>query len=266
MRKICLWSLVFSLWSLVFFDLASASYISLNTTLTSKVEKNELKVMVSTINKGDESAYNVRAEIKMGGKEILSDKEPELPVNGIYRANFSVPLSLGKPGTYPLILIMHYTDANQYPFSALTVQTFAYGKEAPSPLFGQAKSTSFSKEGWLRLTLKNLGDREIKANTYLVAPRELTVEEEKLSLSISPKSEQSTRFRLKNFSALNGSTYQLFAVSEFEDQGLHHTSVAPGTVKIVAAQEIFGLSYTAIFIILGALLIIFVGSQFFRKK
>jgi len=243
---------------------AFASYISLNTTLSSKVENNNLKVTVSVVNKGDESAFNVQAEIKVGKKDVLLSKTSELPVNGIYKVEEAFRLSLAKPGTYPLTLIMHYTDANQYPFSALTGQTFTYRQEAVSPIFGQLKSTSFSKEGQLKLVLKNSGDAGIKTNTYLVAPGELTVAEKSLSLAVASKSEQSGSFAVKNFSALSGSTYQVFAISEFEDQSLHYTSISPGTVKIVERQEIFGLSYATLFFILAMLIIIFIGAQFFK--
>ena len=245
---------------------ASASYISLNTTLSSKVEGKTLKVKISVVNKGDESAYNVQAELRVKGKEILAEKKTELPVNGTYQAEKSISLPLLKPGAYPLILVMHYTDANQYPFSALTGQTFVYQKEAVSPIFGRLKPATFSKEGTLKLALKNLSNTEVKAKTYLVAPRELTVEEKISAVTLAPKSEESSSFIVKNFSALAGSTYQVFAVSEAEDQDLHYTSISPGTVKIIASQEIFGLNYTVIFAILIALTVVFIAAQFIRKK
>jgi hypothetical protein len=243
---------------------ASASYISLNTALSSKVENNTLKVMVSSVNKGDESAFNVQAEIRVGDKTILEEKQSELPIGGKYSAAAQYKIALRKPGTYPLTLIMHYTDANQYPFSALTCQTFVYQKDAVSPVFGQMRSITFSKDGTLNLTLKNLGDSGIKAKTYLVAPRELTVGEAGGELTIPAKSEQRTSFSVANFSALAGSTYQVFAVSESEDDGLHYTSIAPGTVRIVEAN-IFA-NYQFYFIaLIAVLLALFISFQF-RKK
>jgi len=264
MKVFGLWSLVFGL--VILHTAAYASYISLNTALSSQVQGKNLKVMISSTNKGDESAYNVRAEIKVAGQGLLAEKRPELPVNTAYQAQFNVPLTHQLPGNYPLILILHYTDANQYPFSALSVQTYAFGREAPSPIFGQAKATAFAKEGELRFTLKNLGESEVRAKTYLVAPQELSVGQEKVELVLSPKSEGSASFKLKNFSALNGSTYQLFAVTEYESGGLHYTSVAPGTVKITAEESLLGLSYILIYLLLAALVIAFIAAQFVKKK
>jgi len=259
-----LWSVVCGL-VLVTATATSASYISLNTSLSSKVEGNNLKVMVSSVNKGDESAYNVQAEFRAGGRTVLAEKRAGLPVDAAYQAQATIPVPLNRPGTYPLVLVMHYTDANQYPFSALTAQTFIYRQEAVSPIFGQVRSTSFAKEGKLNFKLKNLGDREIRAATRLIAPRELTVEEEKLELSVGAKSEQSAGFTVRNFSALSGSTYQVFAVSEFDDGGLHYANIAPGTIKIVEERGFLGLSQTVIIVILAALVLVFIGAQFIKK-
>jgi hypothetical protein len=258
-------ALVF-LFSLLLAVQAQASYISLNTALSSKVQGKNLRVMVSTTNRGDESAYSVRAEIRVAGKELLAEKRPELPVNSSYQAEFSVPLAHQLPGSYPLLLILHYADANGYPFSALSVQSYTFGREAPSPVFGQAKATAFAKEGELRFTLKNMGDTELKATTRLVLPQELSVGQEQVELVLSAKSEGSAGFKLKNFSALNGSTYQLFAVTEYESGGLHYTSVAPGTVKITADESFLGLSYNLIYFLLAALVLAFIAAQFIKKK
>jgi hypothetical protein len=251
--------------SLLVSSAASASFISLNTSLSSKVEGDRLKIVVASVNKGDESAFNVQAELRVGGKTILAEKQGELPIDSRYSAAAIFRLSLKKAGTYPLTLIMHYTDANQYPFSALTCQSFVYRREAISPVFGQLKSAAFSKEGTLSLTLKNSGGTTIKTVTSLVAPRELTVDEKAGEVVIPAKSEKKIGFNLKNFSALAGSTYQVFAVSESEDAEMHYTSIAPGTVKIVAEQAIFGLSSTLVIIALAILIVLFVGAQFFKR-
>ena len=223
-------------------------------------------INVSSINKGDESAYNVQAEIRVGTKTILADKVTELPVNGVYKVNASLKVMVAKPGNYPLFLTMHYADANQYPFSALSCLSFAYQQETLSPVFGQLSSTTFSKQGKVKLVIKNTSDQPVKTRTYLVAPRELSYKSQPTEVLIDPRSEKSVEFPLENFSALAGSTYQVYAVSESEDEQSHYTSIAPSTVKVVASQAIYGMSYSLIFALLVILLVIFVGSQFFKKK
>jgi hypothetical protein len=244
---------------------ARASYISLNTTVSVKVEGQQLKLLVSAVNKGDEAAYNVQAECRVAGRSVLAAKSGELPVNAPYQATLTMPLALPRPGSYPLVLVMHYTDANQYPFSALSVQTFIYRQEAVAPLFGRVRSTAFAREGQLNFKLKNLGERELRAGTRLVAPRELTSEQAEVPLVLAPRSEQGGSFTVHNFSALAGSTYQVFAVTEFDDGGLHYTGVAPGTIKIVEERSFLGLGQTAIIVILAVLVLVFISAQFIKK-
>lgn len=183
---------LFVICCLGFVNSAFASYISLNTALSSKVKGNNLLVSVSVINKGDESAYNVQAELKLDRRQALGEKVDQLPVNGNYSAQFTLPLSYAAAGSYPLALIMHYTDANQYPFSALSCQTFAYKKEAAPEIFGQLKPTQFAGEGTVRLVLKNLGDKEIRAVARLVLSRELTAKDETAAVVLGPRSEKSS--------------------------------------------------------------------------
>ena len=111
-----------------------------------------------------------------------------------------------------------------------------------------------------------MSDKEVKVTTRLEAPRELTVEEPLINLMIGPRSASDVSFKVKNFSALAGSTYQVFAVSEAEDSSLHYTSVAPATIRIKSSDGIMGLGQNAIIIMLVVLLLFFVGAQFLKKK
>ena len=246
---------------------AAASYISLQTSVTSRVVKDTLKVSVSAVNKGDEPAHNVQAEIRVKEKTIPAKKLAQLGVNQVYRAQVSFNLSHKKPGEYPLLVTMHYADANLYPFSALTCQTFSYKSEAlPGQIFGSLKSASFWKKGKVKLTLKNMSQSEVKALTYLVVPRELTVAEKPFELSIPSKSARDLNFEIENFSALHGSSYQVFAVSEYEKEGVYQTSITPGMVKIVKTREIFGINYKVILVVLLILILIFTAAQVLKKK
>lgn len=237
------------------------SYISLNTTLASQVEGQKLKVDVSVSNKGNESAFNVQAEIRAAGKEILVEKKDELTIGSSYLAKTLIPLSLEKPGTYPLTLIMHYTDGNQYPFSSLTCKTFSYKSEATPEIFGQLKSTQFSESGTVKFRLKNSGDNKIRATAQLVLSHELTVKNRKTELIIGPRSEKSLDFEVSNVSALAGSTYQAFAITEYGQAGLHLSVISPGTISIVE-KSVFNEYQIYFYSIIAILLILFVVFQF----
>ncbi|MGB9612637.1 MAG: hypothetical protein ACPL4K_00425 [Candidatus Margulisiibacteriota bacterium] len=246
-------------------SLTMASYISLKTTIEPKILDHKIKIKVSSINKGDESAYNVQSQLRFGNKIFFAPKQMELTPNARYQAQAEFPLALTKPGSYPLILVMHYTDANQYPFSAPLVQTFAYRSEAISPITGKLNPITISKDGKLPLSLKNSSDAEVKLKLQFVLPQELSADEKTTTLDLAPKSEQILNIPIKNFSALSGSSYQVFAIVQTEDKSWHYTNVFPTLVKIVPPQEIFGVSYQIIFVILILLIFFLVGAQFFKR-
>lgn len=240
---------------------AFASYITLKTTVTAKVEGETLKVLVKIINQGDEPAYNVQAEIRAQGKKVLARKMPEVAINGKYEVYEEFKVDLSKPGEYPLVIVMHYADANQYPFSALTCQTFNYQtKSLPAEIFGKMRSKKFWKKGKVSLTLKNLSEKSLALKTSLVGPRELNFPAAK-KVNISGKGTSKIDFELENFSALSGSTYQVFALSEYDNDGVHQTTITPGTVRIVQEKSFAGLKYSHLIILLGIMIVLFVLFQ-----
>jgi len=247
-----------------------ASYISLQTSVSSKVVGDVLQVTVSAVNKGDESAYNVQAEVRVGGQKVLAERLQELEIGNTYKVSGSFNVGKIIPGQYPLIVVMHYADANMYPFSALNCQTFLYKtKDLPNDIFGAVKSTNFWKNGKLKLTLKNLADSTINAAANLITPRELTVEQVPGNIDLPAKGSKSVEFKLENFSALSGSSYQVFAISEYEKDGRHITTITPGIVKIVETQNILGISYIYLIAALVVLVLIFLayqlGASFLKK-
>ncbi|OGC32852.1 hypothetical protein A2311_03275 [candidate division WOR-1 bacterium RIFOXYB2_FULL_48_7] len=244
---------------------AAASYISLKTITATRVSGQQLVVEISSTNNGDESAFNVQAEIMFAGQKHLLNKTSELPIGGIYQAKLTLPLKVNKPGNYPLVLTMHYADANQYPFSALSCPVFSYQQDVTPPILGQFKPAAFSQAGTLNLTVKNNADQAQQLTIKVVTPKELTALDSQVKLLLPPRSTKNESVRIENFSALPGSNYQIYAIAETEDQNYHYTAVTPGTVKIVANQEILGISYNIIFALLAALILLFLGLQFFKK-
>jgi hypothetical protein len=249
--------------SVLFAGAASASYISLKTTLSSKVEGNILKVKVSAVNNGDEAAYNVQPEIRAGKQKRLARKREELGIAGTYQAEERFVLGFKNPGQYPLLLTLHYTDANQYPFSALSCQLFSYGTGvAPSDVFGRLQPATFWKKGRVKLALKNRSEAQLPLSVFLALPRELSCAKESMRLDIPARSERTAEFEVENFSALSGSNYQVFAIAEYEREGRHYTNITPGTLKIVESRTILGVDYVYVLGFLVILVVVFLSFQF----
>lgn len=238
---------------------ASASFISLQTELRPIIDKQQLFITVSAVNKGDESAYNVWGELRMPGKRFPLRKQAVVEPLAIYGAKQTIVL----PDSFnndPLLLTMHYQDANQYPFSALSA--IVVGREKrPSPLLGAIRPISFVSAGELSIALKNQRGRPLEIGIELFLPEELTTDFQPTKLKLAPNADRTIKVKLTNFSALPGSSYQLFAVA----QGAGQTIIIPGTIRIEAGNAILGLDRTWLIIILVGLGAFFLAAQIYKR-
>ena len=138
------------------------------------------------------------------------------------------PAKTENQGVYPVVVIIHYSDANGYPFSALLCRTFSLHQNEPvAEIFGEMTPATLSKKGKIKLTLKNTGKSEIKTSTTLIAPKEFKISQEKQQTAVLSKAVKKLSFPVENFSALTGSQYQIYAISEYEQNGIHQTSITP---------------------------------------
>ena len=214
-----------------------AGVISLETQSRVKVEGTTLAIDLTMTNRGTEPAYGVQAKIQ--GREISAESpiREVLPVSAAQTARFRIPLrGDAAPGSYPLFVRILYADANHYPFSALSASRFYRRQDASAEVLAVLGEARLSDRGRLSLRIKNLEAVAKRVSLALVLPRELTAEAEALTLDLLPQQETSVPFRIKNFSALQGSVYPVFASIEYDQGGLHHTALAGGTVRIEAAR------------------------------
>jgi hypothetical protein len=241
-----------------------AGYIRLDTEVTSVVEKEGLKVSITLTNRGDEPAYDLQGETETGDKHMpIRDKE-ELAVNETYSVESLLDLDPGKPGSYPLIVTVSYRDGNGHPFSSVTCTTFAYEKEPLPRIFGQIKPATFSRKAELTLTLKNLDKNELRTSTRLIVPREVTAEGEAKECLVPPRSEESLHFHVKNFSALPGSRYPIFSVTEFDKGEMHHTEISQGSI-FITEWDFFEEYRNYLVALITVLLIFFILLQFVKR-
>jgi len=241
-----------------------AGYIRLDTEVTSVVKKERLKVSITLTNRGNEGAYNLQGEIETGDNSMPITKKEELAVNESYRIVSLLDLDPGKPGSYPLTVKVYYRDGNGHPFSSVTCTTFVYEKEPLPLIFGQTEPITFSRKAVLTLTLNNLDETELKTSTRLVVPNEVTAEGGAQECLVPPRSKASLLFHIKNFSALAGSTYPIFCVTEFERGEKHHTEISRGSLSI-NEWDFFEEYRNYLVALIIVLLIFFILLQFVKR-
>jgi len=256
------------LWLLFSFSGSSfvwAGHISIQSQVDVSTRKNTLDVAVTVTNHGDESARNVQIKAEAPAFSRESAVQSTLPVGKSDSATFHFPISRLSPGRYPLIVRILYTDANLYPFSALTVSSFARQQDIPAGLIGILEGTVLRDKGRLTLKLKNLEDESRPLHIRLITPHELSADPSSLETVLAPHQEASYNFSLANFSALSGSSYPVYGLIEYDRTGVHNTAEAMGIVRISDSKLTANNTWLILLGIL-AVLFAFINVRAFRKS
>ena len=104
-------------------------------------------------------------------------------------------------------------------------------------------------------SMLNLGNKDKNVSARLVIPKGITAEKSVQSATLEAGSEKEIEFNLKNFAALPGSSYQVFAILEYDESNKHYSTVVPGIIKI-AKEESFYQKYKILLIVISVILII----------
>jgi len=258
--------LVLCLLVLLFASFASASYITMSTTTSVKAVDNNAEIDISTVNKGDESAHNVQFVAKIGEKIIVSDIKNLLNVNERFEWKHSLEHDFDMPGSYALTLTTNYQDANAYPFSAISMNFVNYQENVVSEVFGTVDSIELGKKSKLKLKIKNNGNTPKDVKVTLHAPKELSIMESELSVSVDAGTQKELTTSIESFSALPGSSYVVFAVMEYDEAGRHYANSASGIIRVIEQKRVFLMPYWLIISTIVVLTAFFILLQFKGKK
>jgi hypothetical protein len=212
---------------------ARAGFITLQTQTTSSYDGKQFKMQVGITNRGDEAAYNVAVSADLNGKATRSPAREILGINETYSLELVIDLVLERAGRYPVVVNIDYADANQYPFSSASISHFVNRDSLPLQIFGTLQNIELSKSGTLKLTIKNLDEKEKKATVRLILPKELSLSNVPEALTLKGRSEEELQFKVKNFSALPGSTYSIFALIGYDEGDQHFSTSVGGSVKVI---------------------------------
>jgi hypothetical protein len=233
-------------------DSLQARVISIQSQIQTSIENEVLIVNVKITNQGDEDAKSVYVEIASPKSTFRSPTQPGLsPGASLVFISRHATKQLS-PGQYPLILRTHYGDANNYPFSAVSLASFQKGDRVETGIVPALENQRLVKRARTRLSIKNLDDAEKKLHVRFPAPDELTIQPGSLDSSIGSNQEITLPLQVTNFSALAGSTYMVYAVIEWERNGIHATVFAPASFYIDAPSllSVIAGHWSAVLIIL----------------
>ena len=210
---------------------AHADRLTMEIQAALVVREKTIEGTIAVVNRGDEPALKVHAEIAFPGGTMAKELVDLLGIR--QTASFSFKNSLGKmkEGTYALPITVVFHDSRLYPFSALACPTFTLGK-AVSP--GLSCSTALLESGGeIRFEFKNLESFSKRIKSTFLYPREFYCPRPQTSLHIEPSETKAVSFTLLHSSAIPGSRYPVYSVIEFENETHHSSLVCTGEIRFM---------------------------------
>ena len=222
------------------FALSSVARGQIQLTIRADVTPHpgQLAVRLLLQNQGKEEARRVQIHLSGSGDAVLPPR-PSLPPGASHEDHATMELpETAAPGRYPLYVTVGYTDSNGYPFSAVLCAPYSLQEETTSEIFGTLQAEPLADEAGLRLQLKNLASRERSFTLRIFTPRELSAGPPQ-EVKLGPGEERELSIAVRNFSALPGSRYPIYAVAEYDADGRHFTNMILGHVDTVARTGLF---------------------------
>ena len=227
---VTLW--IFLAWALS----AEASFITIATSVETKIEDNRATVRISVRNKGDEPAYNIRITARVMEEIVVSPLLDILKPGHPYNRDMGMDLIVEKAGRYPVIVTVDYTDASYYPFTALAVSFLDYKEKAVGRVFGRADPLEIARGGRVGVALKNLETAEKNIRVRLILPKDFSTPAPEMEVTVPVGKEKTVAFDIQNISALPGSRYPVYALLEYEDEQRHYTSEVEIRIDVIEDQ------------------------------
>lgn len=263
-----IWRTVLASCVLLVAAVAHAGSISITTTQNARLDGKNLVVAVTVGNTGDEAAHSVAPLVRFAGKEARGKRIEALQPNASAQDTLTLEVGELGPGTWPYVVAVDYTDANQYPFQAVQGGRLAVGNPPPAKIAISSMTTGkLAKTSRVALTVKNLEGVARTAAVRLMPPDGIEAAPVTAEMTFEPWQEKTLDVTLTNRTALAGSRYPVFASLEYEADGTHFAVLGQGIVEIIPSETLvdrFGGSLWIGAVGLGVLFAVLVGLRSLR--
>src|SRR5262245_7462897 len=236
--------------------LAAAGNISISISPTAELREGALVATVQVSNSGDEAAHAVTPTLHFRDKEVRSTPREQLAPKETMRAELSVPVGELGAGRWPYRMAVDYADANQYPFQALHVGALVQGNPPPAKVSVIGiEAGPLAGSGSLHARVKNLAGTQRDVAITVVLPEGVEVADPVHHLVLAPWQETGFSSSLVNRTALAGSRYPVFVITEYDDDGVHQLTVGHGSVEVTNPGTFFSSQRTLLWILAGILVV-----------
>ena len=216
--------------------ISRAGFITLETTTEVTAAADQAKVLVTLVNKGNEPAYNTRISIVFASKRYGGALKKRLGIGERYTEEFTLNAAMKRPGRYPLPVTVDYSDANLYPFSALSIGYVDYVKSMPGGISGEIPEIVVSDSGEGEVIIRDSDPVKRMVSCALVSSRDIAIEQPLKAIAVGPGMSTTIPFHLKSLSGRNGSKYAVFAILEYDDNEYHYSNAVQGMVRVESSR------------------------------
>lgn len=255
---------------------------SFDTTLADSNLK--LHATYDLTNAGDETARDVFPTLRIGewgwsGDPRVVEKggkaswiiDALIPLKqlGCAHADTCASESQSQRGVFPILVRNHYSDLNGYKFTAPQVIPLLVGSLTPREtvlvhepeLQVQLEVRGDGQRFNANLSLHNMTEHRRSVSVSGFSSQEMSVLSPSQTVSLAPKGDARLTFSVQNFSGTIGSSYPIFAVIEWDEDGMRNLVTAVANVSVARAEQ----TNTFILIGIGALLLLAVWRHFYRR-
>jgi hypothetical protein len=234
---------------------AEAKTISITIGQKAEIRGENLVAKITVGNTGDESAKSVAPNLKFGDKTVRGKLHDDVAPNATFEEELTIATGGLGEGRWPYAIAVDYADANLYPFQALLVATLVVGNPpAAKVLVPSMKSDGIAESGPLEIKFKNAAAAERDVAFRVIVPEGLEASEPTGNIHLKGYQEDETSVTILNRTALAGSRYPVFVAVEYDDGGVHQSTVAQGIVEIVAPRNFWEENQTFLIVGVGVLL------------
>ncbi|MBM3308925.1 MAG: hypothetical protein FJY77_01600 [Candidatus Altiarchaeales archaeon] len=216
---------------------ASAGFTMHLRTMSEVVSDQQARINFSLVNAGDETAYQIFLEtILPEGFTSSSVYSPSLrpnqPLSGVLDIKFP---QNAVEGRYPVVIMLHYSDRNSYPFSIIFPEYIKYKEGMGSKVQLMIPTVEITGPDQVGFNLKvyNQDSKEHNLTIRLYTPKEIEANITVKDIQLTGQSNTVVENNIWSNGALYDSDYLILASVSYIEDGRVYSSIAQGRAKIV---------------------------------
>ena len=244
-----------------------ASFITIHSDISTKVETKKIIVTIKIHNNGNKSAYNMNLDAVFKNQKISFLIAEELKPGKMSEQKIVLPF---KEEFLRIIipLTINYQDVEKRAFSILSYADAKNSMLKKPTIYSKIPSFSIAEEKNIPLIIKSLDEIEHQITARIIIPKEFSISPMLQKVSIPSKGVVRLPFKINNFSAIPRSNYFILGIiSEKREHNMLYEDIVPGRINVISHQNIFNLfTRKELNIILGLLILLYLFSQFFTKQ